>query len=612
MRQLWIGFALACVVSSGCEGVRARRETLAHAAADVLSRPVASHRHDGLDGIVLEREGLSRTNADDQEAALASRFDARAEAGPALTMAERSYRRGLGAEGHSWGRAAAAYRDAAAFASAALDDPGPLGSRAVGVHNAAVERLVRLAWGDSGGASGREALGNLGIATVVNTPQVALDQVERLTVAADYRVSGLSHHYASPGLGVPLVARRLNPAEGRRTVQDRYYPPELIAAVTAVLRAGPPTPGGSWRGRPLTLTLHDPFEERAVAVVGGRTLPLAGDRSTALAVQVERDRSLRGEAFGGALSSRLARSREGLVMLRPHRAGRIPVVFIHGLASSPMAWAETLNELSNDPALSDRYEFWSFLYATGEPIPFSAGLLRRALAAARADFDLEGVDPALGRMVVVGHSLGGLLAKTLMQDSGLTLWDSVLNVPYPASRLPEPSRRALAQDLVFGPDAGVRRLVFVATPHAGSPVADSPIARLGILLARPEEDVRRTLREMRAAYGRDSYEGGLRGDTLGLTNLRRSSPVLAGLRQIPLDPAAPHHSIILRRGGLAPRGPGDGLVPYASAHLDAAASEAIVPGNHLQLGEPGVTDELRRILRLHLAAHPGGPTPEGY
>lgn len=612
MRRLQIVMALACVAASGCNGVRARRETLAHAAADVLRRPVESHHRDGLDDLVLEREGLSRSGGDVQEAELASRFDARAEAGPALAMAERSFRRGRAAEGHSWGRAAAAYRDAAAFASAALDDPGPLGSRAVGVHNAAVERLVRLAWGHSGGASGREALSRLGIATVVNTPQVPLDQVENLTVAADYRVTGLSHHYASPGLGVPMVARRLNPAEARRTAQDRYYPPELNAATTAVLRVGPPTPGSSWRGRPLTLTLHDPFEERAVAVGSGRVLPLAADRSTPLAVQVRRDQSLRQAALGGALSSRLGRFEEGLVMLRPHRPGRIPVVFVHGLASSPLAWAETFNELANDPTLSDRYEFWTFLYATGEPVPFSAGLLRRALATARADFDPEGVDPAMGRMVVVGHSLGGLLAKTLAQDSGLTLWDAILNVPYPASRLPEPSRRALAQDLVYGRDAGVRRLVFVATPHAGSPVADGPIARLGILLARPKEDVRRTLREVRAAYGRGSYEGGLRGDALGLTNLRTSSPVVAGLRQIPLDPAVPHHSIILQRGGPAPRGPGDGLVPYASAHLDTAASETIVPGYHLDLGKPGVTDELRRILRLHPSANPEGPTPDGY
>ena len=609
MHRFWIGIVGAGLLASGCRGVRAHRETLFHEAADRLRRPFDSHRHDGLDAFALDREGLPDSVDGAAEAVLCSRFDASAEAGPALALAERSYRRGRASEGRSWGRAAAAYRDAAAFASVALDDPGPLGVRAVAVHNAAVERLVRLAWGGCGGSSGREALSRLGVATVLNTPQITLDQVESLTVAEDYRVGGLSHLYGASGLGVPLVARRLNPPEDARTVQDRYYPPKLEAAATATLRVGPPAPGGSWRGRPLTLTLHDPFDERTVAVGGGRALPLAADRSTPLAVQVQRDRSLRGAALGGALSSRLGRFEEGLTMLRPHRPGRIPVVLVHGLASSPLIWAETLNELRNDPTLSERYEFWFFLYATGEPIPFSAGLLRRGLAAARADFDPEGRDPAMSQMVVVGHSLGGLMVETLAQDSGLTLWDSILNVPYPASRISEESRRALAQDLVYRPEPGVRRLVFVAAPHAGSPVADSPIARLGFLFSRPEEQVRRTLREFRSAYGRDAYEGGLRGDTIGLTNLRSSSPVLAGLQQIPLNPAVPHHSIILERGGPSLRGPGDGLVPYASAHLDTAASEVIVPGFHLQIGKPAVTDELKRILRLHLAEIPAGPAP---
>ena len=38
-------------------------------------------------------------------------------------------------------------------------------------------------------------------------------------------------------------------------------------------------------------------------------------------------------------------------------------------------------------------------------------------------------------MVIVGHSQGGLLTKILVQESGLSVWDAVVNVPYPASLL---------------------------------------------------------------------------------------------------------------------------------------------------------------------------------
>jgi hypothetical protein len=51
----------------------------------------------------------------------------------------------------------------------------------------------------------------------------------------------------------------------------------------------------------------------------------------------------------------------------------------------------------------------------------------------------------------------------------------------------------------------------------------------------------------------------------------------------------------------------DGLVPYASAHLDGAASELIVRSRHHVQDTPAAILELRRILHLHLQPPPGGP-----
>ena len=44
----------------------------------------------------------------------------------------------------------------------------------------------------------------------------------------------------------------------------------------------------------------------------------------------------------------------------------------------------------------------------------------------------------------------------------------------------------------------------------------------------------------------------------------------------------------------------DGIVPYASAHLDGALSEKIIHGGHSIQETPEAVLELRRILRLHL------------
>ncbi len=118
-----------------------------------------------------------------------------------------------------------------------------------------------------------------------------------------------------------------------------------------------------------------------------------------------------------------------LYMLRPYEHGKIPVVFVHGLASSPRAWVQTINELQNNPSIAAHYQFWMFLYPTGQPIPGSADQLRRSLIKARETFDPRQSDATLDRMVLVGHSMGGLLSKMMVQDSGLALWDATITVP---------------------------------------------------------------------------------------------------------------------------------------------------------------------------------------
>src|SRR5262249_54852013 len=153
-----------------------------------------------------------------------------------------------------------------------------------------------------------------------------------------------------------------------RPPEDRYFPEDVATPATAVLRAGEQGTGEAWHGRSLTLILYDPFDSRAVEA-RGKAWPLAADRTTALAVQVNRGRGVRRAASPGVGAADLGRFGEGLSPPRPYHPGKIPVVLVHGLLASPLAWAETYNELCNDPVLADYSQFWMFLYATGEPIP---------------------------------------------------------------------------------------------------------------------------------------------------------------------------------------------------------------------------------------------------
>ncbi len=83
----------------------------------------------------------------------------------------------------------------------------------------------------------------------------------------------------------------------------------------------------------------------------------------------------------------------GLFMLHPYHPNMIPVVFVHGTASSPARWAEMTNELLGDPEIASRYQLWFFVYNSGNPIALSAMRLRESLQAVRKDVDPDGKDP---------------------------------------------------------------------------------------------------------------------------------------------------------------------------------------------------------------------------
>ena len=185
----------------------------------------------------------------------------------------------------------------------------------------------------------------------------------------------------------------------------------------------------------------------------------------------------------------------GLSILRPYRRGRIPVVFVHGLWSGPWSWSPMVEALEADPALRDRYQFWAFGYSTGDPILYSAWLLRRDLDEARRRFDPEATDAAFDRMVVVGHSMGGLLAKMMVQDSRSRLWRLVSDRPFEELAGDPEDRDLFRRALFFRPRPEVRRVVFIATPHRGSRVDRGGLERLGARLVRIQEP-------LRAAYGR--------------------------------------------------------------------------------------------------------------
>ena len=253
-----------------------------------------------------------------------------------------------------------------------------------------------------------------------------------------------------------------------------------------------------------------------------------------------------------------------------------------------------------DAALRDRYQFWTFGYSTGDPLPYSAALLRRDLDEARRKFDPDRADAAFDRMVVVGHSMGGLLAKMMVQESGTRLWRLVSERPAEDLAGDPADRDLFRSALIYKPRPEVRRVVFIATPHRGSRVDRGGLERLGSRLVRLPDPLRASHGRLLARNGPDFFTERFRkGLPTSIDELEWKSPILMRLDELGLAPTIKAHSIIADRRDPPAAGGSDGLVPYESAHLQGVASESLVASGHLCQDHPAVIREVGRILAEH-------------
>jgi pimeloyl-ACP methyl ester carboxylesterase len=303
-----------------------------------------------------------------------------------------------------------------------------------------------------------------------------------------------------------------------------------------------------------------------------------------------------------AVSELIRYEHTGLSLISPHARGKIPVLFIHGLWSNPASWHRTITKLGKDPALREKYQFWTFGYSTGDPIPYSAYLLRRDLDGLRRMLDPDRSDAALDRMVVVGHSMGGLIARMMVTQSGERIWRVVSDRPVGELQGPKADIELFRSGLIFEARPEVRRVVYIATPHRGSRFDRGPIERLGTRLVRVQDPLRaahdRLVSQNGAMFFREFFRKGM---PTSIDELEWGSPILSGLIELSSPPAVKAHSIVAVRPGAEGAERTDGLVTYESAHLAGVVSETIVRAGHLCQDHPDVIEEVGRVLGEHTA-----------
>lgn len=431
------------------------------------------------------------------------------------------------------------------------------------------------------------------------------DDFERLEFVSDYEIENLSSRHHSYGLGVPLIAVR-HPHDDEAPA-EKFYPPGLSFAVTAFLRVAPRMEGHQEGPHQCVLELHDPLNSRDI-VVSNRLVPIETDLTTPLAYFLDNPEfeDRKNIATWALLKPDSADSLRGLFMLEPYDPDKIPVVMVHGLWSSPVTWMEMFNELRSFPEIRSQYQFWFYLYPTGQPFWISARQMREHLAEAQQRLDPARITPTLDQMVLVGHSMGGLVSKLQTLESGDDYWHLLTDRPFEELEADEATRNALARTVYFEPNPSIRRVITIGTPHRGSEYANDYTRWLARkLISLPEMMISATSRLNRDNPGFFRNKELLTIST-SIDSLAPNSPVLPVMLRSPRSPRTTYHNIVglVSDAGIVGSlaGGSDGIVDYESAHLDDVASEITVPSDHLTVHHhPRAILEVRRILLEHQA-----------
>ena len=368
------------------------------------------------------------------------------------------------------------------------------------------------------------------------------------------------------------------------TPPEQFAPAKgMTAAVTATL---------DFHGSEAVLALRQP-SNNPVARVEGKTRPLAADFSAPFSY-FQPPKNLLLFGMMGTLSGAKMTERAGLYFLEPYDPKRIPLVFVHGLMSSPFDWVRTINGLQQDPEIRKRYQPWVFAYATGNPILYSALRLREELA------KVDRLYPNHLPYVVVGHSMGGMLTHAQVTTVTRSMWENDKNIGPTAKSIFDnnSSDSLVVRALTYHANPRIKRVVFVCTPHRGSDMASGGLGSLGISLIRLPAQLLTTLTSSLTSSELLQLTGNTKRLPNSVWGLKPTNPSFPVVNAPPMT--VPYHSIIGDRGKGDCPNCSDGVVAYWSSHLDGAKSETIVPGPHGSAELPETIAELDRILRLHL------------
>ena len=434
---------------------------------------------------------------------------------------------------------------------------------------------------------------------------------QELLPAASLNFTGLRSIWRRDGFGAELVAVLEEPARTTTppvapdgAVRRRHRPPppawsEMPSpGITVLFRFDNDDLDAVMASSQVRVEVHDPYASDSI-VVNGQRVPLAANFTAGYGLWLARS-GFNLESLRTLFGREDGIDRPHLYLMQPYDPDRRIILMLHGLASSPEAWVNLANEIQGDETLRRNFQIWQVYYPTNMPVVLNHAAIRGLVTDALDHFDPDRTAAASQEIVLIGHSMGGLISRLMVSSADTELWEW-----FQAARDPDPERLArirprLEPMLRFQPFPGISRAIFIATPHRGTEVAGHTLGRWISRLVRLPLTLVEELGD--ALLFPEAHAGD--GDGPGhmpnsIDNLDRNNPFVRAAADLPISPTLPYHSIIARLDpDVALEQSDDGLVPYASAHLPGALSEEVITSGHSVQQTALAILEIRRILHL--------------
>lgn len=446
-------------------------------------------------------------------------------------------------------------------------------------------------------------------------PQLQNQQVEQILSTYNMNFSGLRSANRRDGFGseflmvLPSLEKDRKPEDSKYIIDplNHRYPdginPNIHQAryLAATITAEPKTSHtlqDILTTKEFKLNVYDPYIHEKVKVAG-REYSLAANFSAPYGLWLAQN-NLGRSAYLSLLDRDMHLTMPHIYMLEPYTPKKKVMVLVHGLASSPEAWIRLTNDIMGDSVLRENYQVWQVFYSTNMPILESHFQIQALI---QQSFNSVSKDhPAPQDAVLIGHSMGGIIARLLVSDRDISneAFQTIRSHRTNALR----NNRLFMDRLNIKPIPNFSRAIFIAAPHRGTDFADlwftkaaRKIIKLpGAFLSAFTDTLQGNidLNDLVQDVGHQLIEN-------GPSDLSKNSRFNLVTRNVKPVSSLKFHSIMGNDSNTEDLSiMTDGVVPYLSAHLEGAQSEKIIKGGHSIQETPEAVLELRRILRLHL------------